>query len=427
MSKTRIFLLSILFLAITSSMAKAEEVINIAVARFTSATSEATRQQASSATDVFTENLMRTPGIAVVGGVRVDELLRNPSTAAESGRKLGCQYVILGSVAQLKETVTKTKTKKRTVTSGNAEATLHIQVISTATGETIYSELSTGKSSSNEDDGNTEYLRPGLSAMKQEALSSASKAACKKIIVAMTDASVRVISNESGSIILNKGASQGVSIGDIYVVYGEGKDIRDIDGTFLGREAVNTALLEVYEVQAKYSRAVMTSNFVKTGVQVGDKARQISREEAEALNRQPHQQAPALRTGGNSYTVLNEDTLSEPEYLKAPPLVLERMSTKPEKVIAGYALTEKEKRARISAHKKLLVAPKDRNTYDGYIALTKSYTGDYLASYQAGATAIALGMRPEAYSWFKRALRINPNYKPAQEGLEKSRTQDQEE
>ena len=419
-SRTGKFLLMLLLVTICSVAARAEadSLVSIAVARFTSATSDATNQQASSITDVFTDILMHTPGIAVVGGLRVNELLREPSKAAQAGRTLGCQYVILGSVTQLKETVTKTGIKKRPITNSQAEATLYIRVINAPTGETVYSELSTGHASGSEL--SSEYIRPGLSTMKQEAVISAAQSACKNIRSALAKESAHVISTEGGSIILNKGSLQGVQVGDIYLVYTEGRELRDLDGTFLGNETENIAILEICEVQAKYSRALITRQMRTSAINAGDKTRPLSREESEALMKQG---TAADRASTRQSVVVNDEETSEPEYLSAPPLVLERISIQPEKVIAGYDLPQAAKRSRISAHKKLLAAPKDRNTYNSYVSLAKSYNGDYLASYQAGATALALGMKPEAYGWFKRALRINPDYRPAQDGLERSRTQ----
>ena len=94
---------------------------------------------------------------------------------------------------------------------------------------------------------------------------------------------------------------------------------------------------------------------------------------------------------------------------------LEDSSTNPERVIPTYNLAEGEKKSRITLHKNLLRAGKNRNTYNRYAKMYRTYAGDYLAAYQAGMVALALGMNSEAGQWFDRALAVNPNYVPAQD------------
>jgi len=104
---------------------------------------------------------------------------------------------------------------------------------------------------------------------------------------------------------------------------------------------------------------------------------------------------------------------------------LEDSSTNPERVIPTYNLAEGEKKARITLHKNLQRAGKTRNAYNRYAEMYRTYSGDYLAAYQAGMIAQALGMRSEAAEWFDRALEANPNYVPAQDakaGLEYGRS-----
>ena len=242
---------------------------------------------------------------------------------------------------------------------------------------------------------------------------------------ATADEPARVAASENGIITLNRGASFGVHSGDLYLVYMDGKAIRDIDGTVLGVEALNIAIVEVFDVQDRYSRASIfrlkpPHHHTYTGdtafIHAGDKARSISHEEVSTIIKQGLY--TDSRQDNNASTTYNPFPISELGVLSYSNL--ERISTNPNKVIAGYDLTDEEKQARISAHRKLVTAQRDRNTYNSYVALANSYDGDYLAAYQAGATALALGMIPEAYGWYGRALEINPDYKPAQDGRDKT-------
>ena len=54
-----------------------------------------------------------------------------------------------------------------------------------------------------------------------------------------------------------------------------------------------------------------------------------------------------------------------------------------------------------------------RRAYDAYVELAGSYSGDYLAAYQAGEAARKLGNINNARTWYDKALEINPNFQPA--------------
>lgn len=450
MKKSLIFLLCVFaVVGVISGTAHSEEIVRVAIARFESATSEATDQDAAAVTDIFTDTMIHTRSIAVIERTRLEEVMReqrmsmsgivDASTAAKVGRLLGCKYIILGSVTQLKETNTKIRNKNNTTTKVTAEATLYARVIDTDTGEVTYSDSYTAQAvSRSEEKHHQDYdIRRGMSGMKQQAITSAAKVLSSKIREAIVDESARVIAVERGVITLNRGAAGGVHNGDYYLVYIDGPEMRDLDGTVLGTEVLNIAIIEVYEVQEKYCRAGLMKkkslkNQIYTGspalISIGDKTRYLSREEADSIVRNGSfiGRRPGFGddfgTGPEEFT---DDSPRPPRPQRQRPEYqeygMERTSTKPERVIAGYDIPEGDKKARIAAHKKLIRSnARDRNTYNGYAALANSYQGDYLAAYQAGATALAMGMVSEANEWFSRALAINPDYKPAYDGLAKT-------
>ena len=105
----------------------------------------------------------------------------------------------------------------------------------------------------------------------------------------------------------------------------------------------------------------------------------------------------------------------EPQPERRQPKNFENNSTNPDRVIPSYGLAEGETKARIKLHKNLQKSGKTRNVYNHYVEMVKTYEGDYLAAYQAGMTALALGMRSEAMEWFDKSLEANPDYVPAQQ------------
>jgi tetratricopeptide (TPR) repeat protein len=60
-----------------------------------------------------------------------------------------------------------------------------------------------------------------------------------------------------------------------------------------------------------------------------------------------------------------------------------------------------------------------QKAYDQYRQLADSYEGDYLAAYKSGEAAQKLKKKDEAREWYGRALKINPDYEPAQKAMEK--------
>ena len=91
----------------------------------------------------------------------------------------------------------------------------------------------------------------------------------------------------------------------------------------------------------------------------------------------------------------------------------ENKSTDPNVVIQKYPLGRGEKNTLRITHinaKKL----RGQQAYDKYVELAESYSGDYLAAYEAGEAARRLLKFDDARTWYERALSINPNYEPAQ-------------
>ncbi|MDR1516246.1 MAG: hypothetical protein LBS45_11180, partial [Synergistaceae bacterium] len=63
---------------------------------------------------------------------------------------------------------------------------------------------------------------------------------------------------------------------------------------------------------------------------------------------------------------------------------------------------------------------KYQEAYDIFTTLADRYYGcNYLSAYWAGAAAEKLKHADNARRWYKRALEVNPDYKPAQDALAK--------
>ena len=98
---------------------------------------------------------------------------------------------------------------------------------------------------------------------------------------------------------------------------------------------------------------------------------------------------------------------------------LENSSTDPKKVIKTYGLNPNEEKKLIDAHLKALKPAKAEPKYKLFKEISDENNNDYLAAFKTGENALKLSMYVEAREWAMKALFINPNYKPAQDLINK--------
>ncbi|MBR0069939.1 MAG: hypothetical protein IJP97_05535 [Synergistaceae bacterium] len=433
MKRKLLFLSAILILILNVNFAFADDIVRISIARFISDTHEASDAEARAVTDIFTDTMVKTKSIAVIERERFETVAReqrlgmsalvDPSTAARVGKILGCQYVILGSVTHLSERTNRESFgklySKETI---EAEASIYARVIDTSTLEIVYSDTCTERvSDSHESFTPFEGQRStkDLSGQKQRAVALAAQTLSNKIREKIVGEAPHVISVRSGEIRINKGSSLGVHKGDLYLVYAEGETIYDIDGSVLDREVLNIALIEIFDVQNNYSTGRIPKGKNKGSAELirrGDNLTFITRREADDLS---HRGAFVKHRPRFSTEIPEPQSYPEPDPVRAAehehhgPHGFENSSTDPARVIPTYGLPAGEARAREDLHRRLQKAGSTRNAYNRYVEMANSFSGDYLAMYQAGIIAQSMGQRRDAAMWFDKALEANPDYEPA--------------
>lgn len=449
-----------------------EEIIRIAIMPFDSSTPYASDQDVASANDIFTDVMVKTRSIAVIERRRIQNVfneqrlslsgLIDPNSAIKIGRLLNCQYLIQGSITNLSIGHPEVSSSENSTTySLEGSATIYASLTNTTTGEVVwsYSMNQDGKQTSTEYRGKnySSTSRPSESVLRQQIVTLATRHLAKKMREQIVEETAQVIAVnlKSNNIRINKGALLGVNMGDLYLIYGEGEAIRDIDGSILDREKLNVAVVQVTNVFDNYSEGIIFGTASKsTGglldvalvplslaasllgtddkpagkiglIHIGDRLRYVTPEEAKdmvkkklfASNRP--KEAPKPKRSAEVQEALDylDNQQSNQARNVSASSSLENHSTDPEKVIPTYGLPSGEAKTRITLHNNLLKElrrnPKSKNAYDRYVEMAKSYTGDYLAAYQAGIVAKAQGKKSDAIYWFKKALEANPNFEPA--------------
>ena len=440
----------------------ADEMVRLGVMKFASKAEKVSALQAEVITDVFTRLLSNSRSIVVLERERLDMIGRehklnmsglvDMGLAVEVGRLAGCQYMLLGSVTQLE--------KAASVGGGldifmqakqMAQATIDARVVDVRTSEIVLSLSEPGTSSQTTTAvtlGSFTNVETGFDDTEGRAIIASATKLGNRIRETLVGEYAHVIRVESKKVNINRGATAGVKTGDLYRVYMEGSEMFDLDGTSLGRDVINIAVVKVKDVRNEFSVAEVAPSGGKVElIQRGDKIEHISAEEAKELAkrkdafpkdrpRRPLGEGildPAVNLDDELKKIEAEQMAQHNDAPDAPqdpaaqqpgptaPIAsrgireLENESTDPTKVVNSYGLEGGKANVLRIAHINTRKLGNNKKAYEKYVELANDYSGDYLAAYRAGAIALQLGDRDNAKAWNDKALIANPNYKPAQD------------
>lgn len=301
------------------------EYIRIGVADFVDRTG---KSNTNKVTEVFTNILASSSEkFEVIGHESLrgfDEMTSENATNA--GKTTNCQYIVLGTIAKADLESHYTTSKKSSLfysysvpkTQHEKEIiNLEARVINVGTGKIILSvsgqgiasrsydikEHSKKYSSAPYDKKKQKEIADEYEKLRMKALSSASSMLSEKITAFLageypqvtsikTDTKGNLKKNKKGKkkdnnaeqsiVVINRGTSSGVNEEVLYRVYSEGEEILDLSGNSLGREKFNIAVVKVKEAKIDYCTATVIGG-ISTNIRKGDKAEQITQEEASIL------------------------------------------------------------------------------------------------------------------------------------------------
>jgi hypothetical protein len=346
--------------------------------------------------------------------------------AVELGKLAGLQYMLLGSVTGFNNETSESFSSSIDSWTRKVRVTLDARVVDVTTGEVVLTLSESRTAEKTNSRYKTKYGVSGSSGypdsggVRTEAIESAASRLAARLRSELGEQPY-VIAQNGNKVHISLGVNQGVRSGNQYLVYADGAAVRDpFGGTVLDQGKVPIAIIKVSVPQGDFSVCDILDERAGPGsiqpryklVSLSDRDARRMRGEWEKARKERAKNPPPKETwvesigGGNS----SSRTPSSPRQSSRP---LENQSTDPSKVISTYSLSSGEANVRRIAH---VNAQKlsGKRAYDQYVELANSYSGDYLAAYQAGRIAQQLKRNDDARTWYDKALGINPEYKPAQ-------------
>ncbi|MDR1917005.1 MAG: hypothetical protein LBQ58_10575 [Synergistaceae bacterium] len=460
--------------------------IRLGVVGFTSKAAGVDDQQASIISDLFTRTLASSQSISVIEREQISKIgaehrfnmsgLVDPSTAAEIGRIMGLQYMLLGSVTELSEGGSVIGFSVIAQAQHDARATIDARVVDVATAEVLYTFVETGSAS----EGGSAISIGGFSAaeasfggIKSRAIADAVNRMAHNIRSEIGNEDSYVTSANGSEIRVNVGSSLGVQRGALYLVYVDGANETDpVTGRVLGKNKLPIAVVKVDSTQSGFSACTVASGTNGKLIQRGDKIAPISAADAKRMveAKQFPKERPAKRayddtfdalfsdgsqgsqgtqgTGGGTSTVTPAPNQGQEEVLTPAPDTSAPEASEPRtpapqrsgggsykmrevagvdpdnttdaKLIEAYDfLTPTQRNTLGIGHRgayKTYSSKRYKDAFEAFTKLADDYPGNYLSAYWAGMSASRLKSYKEAVKWFDRTLEINPNYQPAIDG-----------
>jgi TolA-binding protein len=448
--------------------AVAADVIRVGVMEFVSKAVGVSGQEADAIRDVFTRYLANSKTVAVIERERLlssvgSEIkigasgLVDPGMAVEIGRLAGCQYMLFGSVTELSEKASAGVIPLGGIGIGTgshqATATIDVRVVDVATSETVLSLSESGTSSESTSGIATQwggYVESTFGGLKGRAIETAVARLGNRLLEELGGEYDHVLSVSGKTVRISGGQKSGVKNGDLFMVYVEGPEITDIDGTSLGRDRIPIAVIKVTSAQSEFSNCEVAASGGKVGnIQRGDRIEAISSKMSKDLvdrkvfpSERPRQRAydetaSQLLSGSSQQPaiVATESDVSAPSLQPGAPQRttggaydwkpvdgVDMNTTTDAKLIETYPLTSNEKNSIGIQHRgayKLYTERKYKDAFEVFSKLATDFSCNYLSAYWAGVCAVNLGSNKEAEKWFDYALAINGDYQPAIDGKAK--------
>ena len=286
--------------------AEAADKIRLGVLEFQSKAAGVSNRQAQIITDIFTRTLTHSKNIAVYERLELQKIgeeqrlsmsgLVDASTAVEIGKIAGLQYILLGSVTELSEKVSGgggrlpvsiPRVGSVRVSGGRREAnaTLDVRVIDVTTSQVRLALSESGHSANSSQGfsiGSLRVAESEFSGLQARAITDAATRLGHELREKLGDEYNHVLST-GDSYTIDAGSTMGVQEGFLYLVYADGKTVRDMSGNVIGVEKTPLAVIKVSETSSAHSVCVLEPPSKGNLIRRGDKIQPITAERAKGI------------------------------------------------------------------------------------------------------------------------------------------------
>lgn len=299
MKKLTFLICLLIFLPVSNVRAEENNnnLLRLGVMKFLSRAEGVTDKQAEAIGDIFTRMLANSKAMIVVERDRIDEIANEhkltqagrfeDDAVIQLGKLMSCQYMLLGAVTNLERKTRETDLWLISEKHQEVTATIDVRIVDVETSKIILSFSESGSSSQKGSGFNfygVQSNNNNFSGIEIPAISEAVLRAVFYIREALAGESVQVIDIANKEITINAGENWGISTGNLFRVYSEGKEMFNVDGSSMGKKLTLLAVVKITEVQRELSTAQVIKNGGSlSSIRRGSKIQPISRKEADNL------------------------------------------------------------------------------------------------------------------------------------------------
>ena len=273
-------------LAALTAEASENNSIRLGVMKFLSRADGVSEQQAAAIGDIFARILTNSKSLTIVERDRLDEIAREHQLAQsggfkdndiiELGKLMSCNYMLIGSVTNLERKVSETDLWIVSETHQEISATIDVRVVDVTTSKVIMSfygyKTDKGKS---------------FEGIEESAIAEAVFRTSFKIRDALAGERIQVVDVTAKEITVNAGKNWGIGEGALFGVYQEGREVKNLDGTSMGRKLTFITVVRITDAQNDFSYAQVVKKGGKTSsIRKGYKLEPLTKKEADELIKQ---------------------------------------------------------------------------------------------------------------------------------------------
>lgn len=298
-------LISICVIALLSialnAEAKEDGIVRLGVMKFSSRTKGITEQQAAAIGDIFARTLANSKSLIIVERDRIEDIANEHKLAQsgrfeddeviELGKLISCKYMLLGAVTNLEKKTSTTDFWILSETHQEVYATIDVRIVDVETSKVIMTFSESGSSSRKGEGFNFYGIRTdkgkNFEGIEESAIAEAVLRTSFKIREALAGEHIQVVNITAKEITLNAGENWGIGEGSLFAVYSEGEEVKNLDGTSMGRKLTLLAVVRVTSVQKDFSYAQVLKNGGRaSSLRKGNKLEPITKKEADTLIKQ---------------------------------------------------------------------------------------------------------------------------------------------